>query len=36
MKSYPSTQFFDIYVRGGGGKGEINPTKNDQDRDLGK
>jgi len=33
MKGYPSTQFFDIHVRGGGGN---NPTKNDQDKDLRK
>jgi hypothetical protein len=33
MKDYPSTHFFDIDVRGGK---KINPTKNDQGRDLGK
>jgi hypothetical protein len=32
MKGCPSTQFFNIHVRGK----KINPTKNDQDRDLGE
>ncbi len=32
MKGCPFTQFFDIHV----GWKKINPTKNDQDRDLRK
>jgi hypothetical protein len=33
MKGCLSKQFFDIHVRG---EKNINPTKNAQDRDLGK
>jgi hypothetical protein len=32
MKAFPSKQFFDIHVKGE----NINPTKIDQNRDLGK